>query len=64
MRDFICYTKFRNSATAAVKCAKSAFETNLAKNIRHNPNLFWKYVRNNTKVRDDVDKLRWYLNLF
>ena len=30
---------------------KSSFETNLAKNI------FWKYVRNNTKVRHDVFKL-------
>ena len=36
--DFISYTKFRNSA--AVKCAMSTFETNLAKNIQHNPNLF------------------------
>ena len=55
--DYISYTKCRNKVTAAVKYAKSTFETNLARNIQHNPNLFWKYVRSNTKVRDDVDKL-------
>ena len=46
-----------NACYKAVKYAKSTFETNLARNIQHNPNLFWKYVRSNTKVRDDVDKL-------
>ena len=55
--DFISYTKYRNIATAAVKYTKQSFETNLAKDIQQNPTLFWKYVRNNTKVRHDVDKL-------
>ena len=34
--DYISYTKCRNKATAAVKYAKSTFETNLARNIQHN----------------------------
>ena len=55
--DYISYSKCRNNATAAVKHAKSTFETKLARDIQHNPNLFWKYVRSNTKVRVDVDKL-------
>ena len=55
--DFISYAKCRNIATTAVKYAKSSFETKLAKDIQQNPTLFWKYVRNNTKVRQDVDKL-------
>ena len=50
-------SKCRNIATTAVKYAKSSFETKLAKDIQQNPTLFWKYVRNNTKVRHDVDKL-------
>ena len=29
----------------------------MAKDIQQNPTLFWKYVRNNTKIRHDVDKL-------
>jgi len=49
--EYISYCKCRNNT---VKHAKSAFETNLARDI---PNLFWKYVRSNTKVWDDVDKL-------
>ena len=48
--DYISYSKCRNNATAAVKHAKSKFETKLARDIQHNPNLFWKYVRSNTKL--------------
>ena len=48
--DFISYTKYRNIATAVVKYAKQSFETNLSKDIQQYPTLFWKYVRNNTKV--------------
>ena len=55
--DFISYAKCRNIATTAIKYAKSSFETKLAKDIQQNPTLFWKYVSNNTKVRQDVDKL-------
>ncbi|XP_065895972.1 uncharacterized protein [Dysidea avara] len=55
--DYILYSKCRNYATAAVKHAKSTFETKSARDIQHNPNLFWKYVRSNTMVRVDVDKL-------
>ena len=54
---FIFYAKCRNIATTAVKYTKSSFETKLAKDTQHNPTLFWKYVRNNTKVWQDVDKL-------
>ena len=43
-------------ATTAVKYAKSSFETKLAKDIQQNPTLFWKYVRNRTKVWHDLDK--------
>ena len=31
--------------TAAVRKARFTFETNLANNVKHNPSLFWKYVR-------------------
>ena len=41
--------------TTAVKYTKLSFETKLAKDIQQNSTLFWKYVRNNTKVRHDVD---------
>jgi len=46
--DYISYCKRRNNATTAVKHAKSTYKTNLAKDIQHNPNLFWKYVRSIT----------------
>jgi len=52
--DFILYTKHRNAATASIRKAKSSFETNLANNVKNNPLLFWKYVRNNSKVWNDV----------
>ena len=45
----------RNIATTAVKYNKLSFETKLAKDIQQNSTLFWKYIRNNTKVRHDVD---------
>ena len=49
-KDFVFYAKCRNIATTAVKYAKTSFETKLAKDIQLNPTLFWKYVRDNTKV--------------
>ena len=55
--NFIYYAKCRNIATTAVEYAKLSFETRLAKDIQQNSTLFWKYVRNNTKVRQDIDKL-------
>ena len=32
-------------ATVTVRSVKSTFETSLANNIKHNPSLFWKYVK-------------------
>ena len=55
--DFVTYTRYRNIATATVRSVKSTFETGLANNIKHNPSLFWKYVRNNSRIRQDVDIL-------
>ena len=52
--DFILYTKSRNIATSSIRKAKSTFEFNLAINVKHNPSLFWKYVRNNAKVHNDA----------
>ena len=40
--------------TAAVRKARFTFETNLANSIKHNPSLFSKYVRDNTRVHHDV----------
>ena len=33
-----------------IRYAKLSFETKLAKDIQQNSTLFWKYVRNSTKV--------------
>ena len=52
--NFIAYTNYRNNATAAERKAKSTFQTNLANNVKHNPSLFWKYVRDCTRVHHDV----------
>ena len=55
--NFITYTNYRNNAIAAVRKAKSTFQTNLANNVKHklhNPSLFWKYVRGCTRVHHDV----------
>ena len=52
--DFILYTRSINIATASIRKAKSTFESNLAISIKNDPSLFWKYVRNNAKVRSDV----------
>ena len=48
----------RNNATAAVKRAKSTFELKLVDNVKQNPSVFWKYIRENAKVRSDVMSLR------
>ena len=40
--------------TAAVRKASFTFETNLANNVKHNPSLLWKYVRDNTRVHHDI----------
>ena len=39
---------------AAVRKARFTFETNLANNVKHNFSLFWKYVRDNTRVHHDI----------
>ena len=38
----------------SIRKAKSSFETSLASNVKKNPSLFWKYVRSNSKVWNDV----------
>ena len=48
----------RSNATAAAKRAKSTFELKLVDNVKQNPSVFWKYVRENAKVCSDVMSLR------
>ena len=52
--NFITYTNYGNAATAALRKAKSTFEINFANNVKHNASLFWKYVRDCTRVHHDV----------
>jgi len=56
--DYVSYTTKRNTATAAVKKAKSDFELKLVSSVKQNPSVFWKYVQENAKVRSDVMSLR------
>ena len=48
------YTKCRNAAIISIRKAKSSFETNLASHVKNSSSLFWKYVRSNSKVQNDV----------
>ena len=56
--DYLSYTTKRNIATATVKRAKSNFELKLVDSVKENPSVFWKYVRENAKVRCDIMSLR------
>ena len=56
--DYVLYTTKRNIATAAVKRAKSNFELKLADSVKRNPSAFWKYVRENAKVRNEIMSLK------
>ena len=56
--DYVSYTTKRNIATAAVKRAKSDFELKLVDSVKQNPSVFWKYVRENAKVRCDIMSLK------
>jgi len=56
--DYVLYTTKRNIATAAVKRAKSNFELKLADSVKQNPSAFWKYVRENSKVRNEIMSLK------
>ena len=55
--DYDAYSKIRNHSTSMVRKARQLFETNLASNIKTNPNKFWSYVNQITKVKPGFSML-------
>jgi len=53
------YTPQRESSQLLLsKRAKSNFELKLADSVKHNPSAFWKYVRENAKVHNEIMSLK------
>ncbi|KAI8505108.1 hypothetical protein Bbelb_172170 [Branchiostoma belcheri] len=55
--DHAKYAKARNQARWATRKALRNFEKDLAKNIKMNTKLFWKYVNTKTKTRECIPDL-------
>ena len=55
--DYQNYCKYRNQATRAIRKAVANFEKEIAKNMKVNPKMFWKYTKTRTKFSEKVAEL-------
>ena len=55
--DYLCYCRCRNQVRQLTRKGKKEHEKMVAKCIKSNSNLFWKYVNEQTKVREPVPHL-------
>ena len=55
--DYQNYCKYRNQATRAIRKAVANFEKEIAKNMKVNPKMFWKYTKTRTKFSEKVADL-------
>ena len=51
------YCQTRNQVRRLTRKATKEYEKHLAKDVKHNPKKFWKYVSNNTKVKCGIPNL-------
>ena len=52
------YRHERNKATEMVRKAKKEFEKALIKDIKKNPKKFWSFVRNKTKIKESILRVK------
>ena len=51
------YVSERKKCCKIIKKAKKEYERNIAKNSKHNPRMFWKYVQEKTKQKTGIATL-------
>lgn len=56
--DYLKYTRARNQSRTATRKAQRDHESSLAKEVKKNPKLFWKYVHSKTKVKNTIPDIK------
>ena len=52
--SYLNYITERNKCCKIIKKAKKEYESKIAKNCKHSPKMFWKYVQEKTKQRTGI----------
>jgi hypothetical protein len=53
------YAKTRNQVKSAIRKAKANMEKEIAKNVKSNPNFFWKYANSKRKTNTGISELKF-----
>ena len=56
-QDFQNYVNARNSCKSHLRKLIKEFETEISKNVKHNPKQFWKYINSKSKTKTGINSL-------
>ena len=54
---YLQYCKIRNKVRKMTRKNRKTLENKLAKDLKHNPKLFWKYYKSKTKLKEGIGEL-------